>query len=72
MHPADVEKYVLGSLDHVGWYRSCWFPQVQRLSLNFPDGPDAPSDEGFARRCSGSFGLVRLKPERILEMASSA
>jgi len=39
MQPADVEKYVLMALDHVGWYRSCWFPQVQRESLNFPGGP---------------------------------
>jgi hypothetical protein len=40
MTARDIEKYVLQALDHVGWYRSCWFPRVERDSLNFPDGPD--------------------------------
>jgi hypothetical protein len=39
MQPADVEKFVLWSLDHTGWYSSLWFPDVRREHINFPDGP---------------------------------
>jgi hypothetical protein len=36
MQPADVEKY---GLNHVGWYPTLWFPEVQRDAINFPTGP---------------------------------
>jgi hypothetical protein len=39
MKPVDIEKYVLWSLDHTGWYPDLWFPNIQRDHLNFPEGP---------------------------------
>jgi len=39
MQPADIEKFVLWSLDHTGWHPDLWFPEVRRASTNFPDGP---------------------------------
>jgi hypothetical protein len=39
MRPIDIEKFVLKSLDHTGWYPDLWFPYVLREHLNFPDGP---------------------------------
>jgi hypothetical protein len=39
MQPADIEKFVLWSLDHTGWHSSLWFPDVRREHINFPGGP---------------------------------
>jgi hypothetical protein len=39
MQPADIEKFVVWSLDHTGWYPHLWFPVVRREHINFPDGP---------------------------------
>src|SRR5579862_2183939 len=39
MQQADIEKFVLWSLDHTGWYPQLWFPEVRRERINFPDGP---------------------------------
>lgn len=39
MQPADIEKFVLWSLDHAGWFPHLWFPKVRREHINFPDGP---------------------------------
>ena len=39
MQPEDIEKFVLWSLDHTGWFPHLWFPKVRREHINFPDGP---------------------------------
>lgn len=39
MESADVQKFVLLSLDHVGWFPESWFPKVQREAINFPTEP---------------------------------
>jgi hypothetical protein len=31
----ELEAYILGSIDHVGWYAYLWFPIVSREALNF-------------------------------------
>jgi hypothetical protein len=37
--PTEIEKFVLRSLDHVGWYPQLWFPAVRREAIDFPGEP---------------------------------
>ena len=53
MQAADIEKFVLWSLDHTGWYPNLWFPTVRRELINFPDGPSDDEIHGVL------FQLIR-------------
>jgi hypothetical protein len=39
MESSDVQKFVLWSLDHVGWFPELWFPKVRREAIDFPSEP---------------------------------
>jgi len=80
MQPADIEKFVLWSLDDRGWYPDLWFPKVLREHINFPPEPtDAEVHDALFRLIrkgaitissssgSTSVGEDDLSPEMLLD-----
>jgi hypothetical protein len=39
---SDLEAWILGTVDNIGWYAYLWFPVVYREVLNF--GDDSPDE----------------------------
>ena len=63
MQPADIEQFVLWSLDHTGRYPQLWFPKVRREHINFPPEPT----DGRGSR--SSFRLIRNGSITVLNAA---
>ena len=80
MQEADIEKFVLWSLDHTGWCPDLWFPKIRREHINFPSEPiDAEVHDALFRRIrkgsitvsspagSTPVGADDLRPEMLLD-----
>ena len=81
MHEADIEKFVLWSLDQTGWHPDLWFPKVRREHVNFPPEPTDAEVHGALFRLirkdsvtvsspvgSSSVGADDLRPEMLLDV----
>jgi len=69
MREADIEKFVLWSLDHAGWYPDLWFPKVRREQVlnrsKFDDDLEVLENYGATRRDrTGDLLITNRDPKK--------